>query len=160
MRRIAILRVFWIVAALVGGCALDAGDTVPSPDAEPTQKAESDFDASLFKFTVQRLDDGKDEAGGWQVASAMLTFTDLRASWLGDTWQCRVTIGMPIRHSLFSVIPPDRAAYLSANTAVAASDQVMRTRPTWIHGLFCKAFAAKMLEIFNSLKTGAKVTSP
>jgi hypothetical protein len=149
-----------VLAALVSGCALEAGESATLPTVEPTQKAGSAFDASLFKFNVQRPDDGRGLAGGWQVASTVLTFEDLRTSVFGDKWQCRVTIGMPIRHSLFGVIPPDRAAELSANTAIVASDQVMKTRPKWITGLFCKAFADKMLELFNVLQTGAKVTSP
>lgn len=153
-----------VVAALVSGCAFEAQETAPPPDPEPTQKAEYAFDPSLFKFGVWVNDDGQGEAGGWQRASTVLTFKDLRTSWISpDTWQCRITVQVPIRARYYGIISPEVAAKWSADTAIVASDQVMKTRPKWIAALFCPQFASKMMKLFKDAARadiGARVTSP
>jgi hypothetical protein len=128
---------------------------------EPTQKAESAFDASLFKFRVWVNDDGKGLGGGTQRASTVLEFVDTRSSWRNpDKWDCRITISMPIRHRTFGVISPERAAEISAAAAVAASTKVMHERPKWIAALFCPKFADQIMKELNSVNLGARVTSP
>jgi hypothetical protein len=85
-----------VLAALVSGCALEAAESGPLPDAEPTQKAESAFDASLFNFSVWVNDDGRGPAGGTQRASTVLKFVDTRGSWRNpNTWDCRITVSSP-----------------------------------------------------------------
>ena len=156
-----------VIAALVSGCALEAKETAPSPDAEQTQKAESAFDASLFKFSVWVNDTGLGEAGGWQRASTVLKFVDTRSASLGvigmDKWDCRITISMPIRNQFYGIIPPDIAAQWSADTAIVASSAVMKTRPKWMPALFCPKFAETMEVLFKrgpKGPIGARVSSP
>jgi hypothetical protein len=161
MRSLAILG---LLAALSGGCALDAGESGPTRDAEPTAEERAAFDASLFKFSVLVIDDGKGLGGGSQRASTVLQFVDARESWLNQNrWNCRVTIDMPIRHRLYGIITPERAAELSADVADVASSSVMNSQPQWIGGLFCKRFADKMTALFTTApggSFGARVTSP
>lgn len=161
MRAIAILA---MVATLSGGCALGAGESEPTRNAEPTAEEKSEFDASLFKFYPFVPDDGKGLAGGSQRASTVLHFVDTRGSWSNpNVWDCRVTISMPIRHRIYGVIAPERAAQLTADVADAASSTVMHSQPTWIGGLFCKRFADKMTALFGAApggSFGARVTSP
>lgn len=162
MRALAILG---FLAALSAGCALQAGgESEPTRDAELTAAETSAFDASLFKFYPQVLDNGKGPGGGFQKASAALHFVDARESWLKpNVWNCSVTIGMPIRHRTYGVITPERAAELTANVADAASSSVMSSQTAWISGLFCKRFADKMTELFATApggSFGARVTSP
>ncbi len=150
-----------VLAALVSGCALEAGERGPLPDEEPTQKAEYAFDPSLFKFGVWVNDDGKGSAGGSQRASTLLKFVDTRSGWTNaDSWDCRITISMPIRHRTFGVISAERAAEISAAAAVAASTKMMNSRPKWIAALFCPRFARQIMDELNSANLGARVTSP
>ncbi|MEO5731846.1 MAG: hypothetical protein ABI134_29910 [Byssovorax sp.] len=153
-----------VLAALVSGCALDAGESGTLPEEESTQKAESAFDASLFKFGIWVNDDRSGAAGGTQRASAVLKFVDARGSWRNpSTWDCRITVSMPIRHHIYGIIPPELAAQWSADTAVVASDFVVKSRPKWIAALFCPIFAEKMVDLFKKGPKGpigARVTSP
>ncbi|MEO5726533.1 MAG: hypothetical protein ABI134_19175 [Byssovorax sp.] len=153
-----------VLAALVSGCALEAGESGPLPDEEPTQKAESAFDASLFKFGIWVNDDRSGPAGGAQRASAVLKFVDTRGSWRNpDTWDCRITVEMPIRSTFYGIIFPEVAVRWSAETAVVASHEVMKARPKWIAALFCPKFAEKMEQLFRDAPKGpmgARVTSP
>jgi hypothetical protein len=153
-----------VLAALVSGCAREAGESGPLPGEEPTQKAESAFDASLFKFGIWVNDDGTGRAGGTQRASAVLKFVDTRGSWRNpNTWDCRITVSMPIRHEIYGIIPPELAAQWSADTAVVASHNVMESRPQWIAALFCPKFAELMEKLFQGAPKGpigARVTSP
>ena len=104
MRAAAILG---FLAALSAGCAFPSGESEPTRDEEPTAVERSAFDASLFKFYPQVLDNGKGLGGGFQKASAALHFADARESWLNpNVWNCSVTIGMPIRHRIYGVISP------------------------------------------------------
>lgn len=150
-----------VLAVLVSGCALDAGESGPAREAEPTADERSAFDASLFKFSVQVPDDHRGEGGGWQVASTVLSFSDWRSAWvIPDTWTCRVTIKVPIRHKSLGVISPEHAARMSAAAAVAASTKGMNQRPKWIAALFCPSFAAQIIAELSSLNLGARVSSP
>ena len=164
MRPIATLWAFGIIAVLVSGCALEAGESGPALDGEPTAEESAAFDASLFKFNPWVLDDGKGVAGGTQRASAVLHFVDTRESWIsGNKWDCRITVEMPIRHHIYGVIAPERAAEMSAGAANAASTFVMHSQPRWIAALFCRKFADKMEDLFRKAPGGAygaRVTSP
>jgi hypothetical protein len=165
MRKTGMLGI--VVAALVSGCAFETGEPARLPAAEPTQKAESEFEASLFKFSVWVNDNGLGEGGGWQRASTVLKFVDTRSAWFGvigtDEWNCPLTVSMPIRSKAYGIIPPELAAQWSAAVAVAASAAVMNSRPRWIGALFCPKFAEKMVELFKNAPggaIGARVTSP
>ena len=99
MRLIATLGALGMLAALGIGCSLDTGESGPGPAAEPVGMEEQAFDASLFKFSPYVLDDHQGESGGWQRASAVLSFSDSRESILspylprsgavGSWWRCR-----------------------------------------------------------------------
>ncbi len=164
MRRRAIFGAFGILAALVSGCAFEAEESGPARDAEPTSEESAAFDASLFRFSPWVLDDGRGVAGGTQRASALLHFVDTRTSWINpDRWDCRITVSMPIRHRIYGVITPERAAEMSAGVADAASNFVIHSQPKWIAALFCRKFADKMEELFSKAlggSYGARVTSP
>lgn len=149
-----------IAAALLCGCALEAGDSEP----ESTEKSEAAFDTSMFKFNVWVPDDGRDDSGGSQRAFTMLEFKDSRTSLIfPDKWSCPLTVSLPIR-SRNTVITPQRAAEMTVIVAEAASSTVMHSMPKWpIPVLFCKRFADKMVSIFKTVPggpTGARVTSP
>jgi hypothetical protein len=163
MRRTAILAALGLVAALVSGCALDVGESLPAPRAEQAGKEEQAFDASLFRFSAVVPDDGHDASGGSQRAVATLNFWDGRQGLLGQSWNCLISVWLPLRLN-YVVIPPGRAAEMTAVVADASSFTVMHSQPSWpLPVIFCKRFAAKMEETFKKVPggpTGAKVTSP
>ncbi|MFS8066878.1 MAG: hypothetical protein ACMG6S_10955 [Byssovorax sp.] len=147
--------------ALLSGLA---GCFVPAesegPRSEEVGEAPSKFDASLFKFSTMVHDDGSGLAGGWQRAFAVLNFVDTRGRIIfPNSWVCRLTVGMPIRAELAGIIPPENAAQMTANAAIVASEQVMKTRPTWIAALFCPEFARNMQKLLRAGKIPATVTS-
>ena len=85
MRQIAMLGI--VVAALVSGCVLGAGESRPTPIEESTGQEQSAYDASLFKFSVYVPDDHRDSSGGWQRALATLRVVDTRGSvWTPDVF--------------------------------------------------------------------------
>jgi hypothetical protein len=119
------------------------------------------FSPSIFRFGTILNDDGKGEAGGWQEASADLSFVDTRTL-IPHAWTCRITVGMPLRAVALGRIPPGMAAEMSANVATDASGVVMHSRPSWLGAEFCVALKVEMLSMFAGRhpQLGARVTSP
>lgn len=154
------LTIVGLLALLSGlaGCFVPAESE--GTRSEEVSEAQSKFDASLFNFTVMVQDDGRGLAGGWQRAFVVLKFVDTRGRIIfPNSWVCRLTVGMPIRAELAGIIPPESAAQMTANAAIVASEQVMKTRPTWIGALFCPEFARKMQKLLRAGKIPATVTS-
>ena len=149
-----------VVAMSVPACV----GTVDSsaPDEEAPTKEEQAFDASIFHFGTVVPDDGHDPSGGSQRAVATLGFWDGRQGIIGQRWTCLVSVWLPLRLN-YVTITPDRAAEMTAIAADAAGDKVMHSQPKWpVSVMFCKQFAAKMMEIFKKVPggpTGAKVTA-
>lgn len=116
------------------------------------------FKASDFDFKVIVPDDGKDEAGGWQLAAITPLFRDARSG-VELQWYCSVTVQVPMRTKADGIISKGRAAQLSASAANTASDAVMGSRPAWIPALFCPAFAVAMQKLLQvSGASGARVS--
>lgn len=139
-------------ATLSGGSPSEGAAALTLTTGGSTQAppvAAGSFSASLFKFTVDRPDDGKDEGGGWQKATADLRFVDDRSLFSTDVWTCSVTIGMAIRSQKDGVIPPDKAARTSAKVATDASSNVMPTQEKWLPTYFCRKFSDEMGNIFR-----------
>jgi hypothetical protein len=124
----------------------------------PIESIRGGFSPSVFKFVTTVPDDGQGKAGGWQEATATLTFSDGRQV-PTLMWTCTIRVGMPIRPESYGVISPAVAASMSAAAATTASVAVMHRRPMWIPALYCIHFAK---EVELNLKTtwsklGAKV---
>lgn len=105
------------------------------------------FSSSVFKFTVVVPDDGKDEAGGWQAATAKLSFVRL-TSFFPEDWSCTVTVGMPIRAAAYGTISPSSAATMAADIASQAGSTLMHVKPELPKGIFCTKLAPTMQALF------------
>lgn len=119
------------------------------------------FSPSLFEFVTTTKDDGKDEAGGWQEASAQLKLVDTRPV-ISRMWTCRIRVGMPLRTAAMGRISPTSAAEMAADLATEASSGVMHRRPDWMTAEFCKAFKDEMNDLFLDRydRLGARVNFP
>jgi hypothetical protein len=119
------------------------------------------FSPSIFKFVTTVKDDGQGEAGGWQEASADLSFVDTR-TFIPRSWSCHLIIGMPLRVAVLGRIAPDSAAEMSADIATDASGVVMHSRPEWLTAEFCQALKVEMQGLFGERHPhlGARVASP
>lgn len=101
------------------------------------------FSASIFKFVTTLPDDGKDDAGGWQVANATLTF-DRWTGLLPESWTCDVAVGFPLRTKAYGVISPAYAAVVSADIANRATDYLMHNPNEIPQGVFCALLPGTM----------------
>jgi hypothetical protein len=136
------------------------GDTGAAPPKQP-QDAPSDsppppvcnsigsYDSSLFRFTTIVADDGNDEAGGYQGATASsVKFVDGRQD-LPTAWTCSVTVKMPLRTKAYGKVSANRAADISADVLTDASSITMHSRSSWIKSLFCIKLADNMNFLFG-----------
>ena len=89
----------------------------------------SGFSSSVFKFTTIVPDDGKDEAGGWQAATASLKFYRWTGLFPDLPWTCSVTVGMPLRAAAYGTISHTYAATISAGIASQAGMDLMHAKP-------------------------------
>jgi hypothetical protein len=116
------------------------------------------FSPSVFVFTTTVADDGKDVAGGWQVATTTLQFFRW-TSLVPESWECSVTVGMPVRAAAYGVISANQAATMTAQVATSASFVVMNSTPELPPGIYCvklkSEMAAEFPEKFKGL--GAKM---
>lgn len=151
------------LALALSACVAGEGTDTTTVDAplvpfeasdEPTGEAQEplpivSFGPSEFPFRTLVPDDGKDDAGGWQVANANLAFSRLVFPHPRRHWQCSLTIGMPLRTELAGRISASRAARVSARVAadVARSMDADYDLPP---GVFCKNFASEVLVLFKS----------
>jgi hypothetical protein len=130
------------------------GDGASEPTGEAAQPAYED----TFHFVVDRPDDGKDMAGGWQKATATLKFCEWRGRFFPYCWQCPVVVGMPIRAELQGRI----SARYAAQVATETSESVMHSRPSWAGQgeAYCLEFRPAMQAMIRGprYKIGATVT--
>ncbi|HEX2568355.1 MAG TPA: hypothetical protein VH877_02270 [Polyangia bacterium] len=116
------------------------------PEATPLNTGGA-FSPSLFHFVATVPDDGKDEGGGWQVATARRNFVDIRGL-VPETWSCLVRVGMPLRTEHDGRISPERAAQLTADVATAAAPRTMQRETRWMPVDFCIRFGIEMRTLF------------
>jgi hypothetical protein len=102
------------------------------------------FDPSIFKFVTIVPDDGQDDAGGWQQATAVLKFVPDDS----PSFTCTITVGMPIRCKAFGVISPTDAATLTAAIVDQSWKAVRKESPDLPSGIFCSTFKAKVKQAF------------
>lgn len=131
--------------------------SVPSlagmPGPIPRSITVGKFSASLFKFTTTIPDDGQGKAGGWQSATATLSFEDIRST--PSAWTCKITVQLPIRSATRGRISPSKAAEMSAEVATITSMALMGSRDKWIPALFCSQFKTGMVKVFDALYPGS-----
>ena len=117
------------------------------------------FSASDFKFVTIVVDDGKDEAGGWQEAVVKLKIR----RWVGlapESWDCPLKIGTPLRSVANGKISPEIAASASAEVATEASDAIMTASPSIPQGIFCSLLKDQMNIMIKKIVAGSKVALP
>lgn len=93
-----------------------------SLDPEPIGQAEQEvvggrYAPEDFQFVVTVKDDGKDSAGGWQVATNASTFVVRVSGSPTYRWECRPRVQMPLRTETKGPVSPARAAKISADIA-------------------------------------------
>ncbi|MGK3967980.1 hypothetical protein WMF38_27915 [Sorangium sp. So ce118] len=117
-----------------------------------------DFDPSEFKFFTTVEDDGEGKGGGWQEARANPKFKRLTIPRKIKSWNCPLTIGMPLRTELMGRIDPIRAASLSEEIAEEVANRMDYDLP---QGTFCDRLVDEMLATFKSKypRLGARVTN-
>ncbi len=162
MRSAHHVAVLWLslTCVLFGtGCLLDP-EQAQNPDNETGDTADAigGFSSSLFQFTVLVSDDGMGRGGGWQVATTTLKFRDFEYVTDPKSWECRITVGMPIRSTTNGIILPEDAAAISAARATFASSMVRRQAEWPVKELFCRAFAVEMERGLRLYEPGATVT--
>ena len=162
MRTAQQVAVLWLSFSCVlfsAGCLLGQ-EQAQNADNEAGEAADAigGFSSSLFHFTVLVSDDGKGRGGGCLVATATLKFRDFEYIADPRSWECRITVGMPIRSTTDGIIPPGDAAEISAARATFASS-IVRKQAEWpIKELFCRAFAVEMERGVRLYEPGATVT--
>jgi hypothetical protein len=142
-----------------------------SNGTEPIGEAEQEargplFTPAEFIFVIEREWDGKDEAGGWQIAYDTPSFAVVpkgtRAALY--TWQCRLLIGMPRHAEKVGDIPTNRAAALSAEIANAVVWPLLERQESWAGQgeTFCDEFREGMNLLFKKRyrSVGARVAKP
>jgi hypothetical protein len=101
-----------------------------------------------FQFVIIVKDDGKDSSGGWQEAKANLPFAQTLFPVGLRTWQCPITIGMPIRHRTRGYITFDTAAVMSAAVTNSAASNTDFNLP---EGIFCDKFRDNVKAAFPTI---------
>ena len=117
------------------------------------------FDPSEFNFVTIIADDGRGKGGGWQEAKPNLEFRRLTVPHPVRSWNCPITIKMPIRTEKMGLIDPGRAASLSEEIMEDVANVMDYDLP---QGIFCKRFATQADAAFKSKYKGlgATVTNP
>ena len=116
------------------------------------------FSPSVFVFSTTVVDDGLGPAGGWQVATTTLHFYRWTSA-LPESWECSITVEMPVRAVAYGVIAPQKAGTMTAQVATAASFTVMNSAPDITPGIYCIKLKSQMITEFNVQfpKLGEKV---
>ena len=119
------------------------------------------FAPSIFKFVTTLPDDGKDQAGGWQVANATLSF-DRWTGILPESWTCDVAFGIPVRTKAYGVISPAYAATVASEVANQATSYLMHNPNEIPKGAFCALLPGEMNKVLFAdavyKPLGARVT--
>lgn len=137
-----------------GGGTVVFCDDPSAPECSGLPVAISAFDPSAFNFVTVVADDGKDAAGGWQHATAILAFVRLDGS---EAWTCTITVGMPLRAELVGVISRAAAANVTAAIATQAWQYLRKTAPGLPPGVFCSKFKAQMHGLFSDKTTSTSL---
>jgi hypothetical protein len=161
MRTARIFAALFLTTSALGtaSCVSSPESTVDEPrevreelsanDAEPTGEAAQPAYESTFHFAVVVPDDGKDEAGGWQKATATLKFGDWRHPFSPNLWQCPIAVGMPLRAKLQGRISPQYAAQITAEITTEATESVMHSRDRWLGEEYCRELYRQMQQMFR-----------
>jgi hypothetical protein len=128
------------------GCVADV-ETGATPDSK--EQSIFQFSPSVFKFVVTVPDDHTDVAGGTQTARAVLRFPAVRP---GLT--CNVKVDVAIRSATEGIIPPQRAAQVTAEIATVSASVTYHLREDWPSALFCAQWREGMQRIFEGQYCG------
>ena len=166
------MRINHLAATIVALSFVLTASCVQSPNSSPTEETTTNgeptgeaqeslpivsYKPKDFPFVIVIPDDKKDEAGGWQEAKATLDFRQWVIPHPSRQWECRLTIGMPLRAKDVGVITPIRAATLSVQVAEDIARAMDYELPA---GIFCIKFVEGANGLFSSRypKLGARVT--
>lgn len=142
-------------AAAFVSCTDACSSKCPAPGAITV----ANFSPADFPFVTTVKDNGKGEAGGWQVAKANLEFEHIVIPLKAVIWYCPITIQMPLRTELMGKVDATRAAMFSVEITEAAARGMDFSLP---QGIFCKQFASNVTAAFKSKYPGlgAGATNP
>jgi hypothetical protein len=121
--------------------------------AEPTDEAREalpvvSYTPEDFPFITVIPDDGHGRGGGWQKATANLTFRRWVIPHPLRRWECSLTIEMPLRTEVAGPIPPRHAATLSAQIAAEVA-RAMDPEYDLPPGIFCFRFVKRVDALFK-----------
>jgi len=131
--RVHPLAVSWTI--LTASClqspttASPEADATMAPSLEQSSAAERIGEAAqaayehTFHFVVVVDDDGNDAGGGWQSATATLSFVTWRGI-LPYYFTCPLEVGMPMRSRVHGRISPAYAARITAEVATDVTDSL------------------------------------
>jgi len=141
-----------------------------SNGSEPIGEAQQEASGPLFApgefiFVIEHEWDGKDEAGGWQIAYNTSGYASRVNGKVVYTWQCRLLIGMPRHSEKAGDISARRAAELSAEVANAVTWPLLNRQEPWAGRgeAFCSQQLRLMQDMFKSSRyraVGARVSKP
>lgn len=170
------MRSTHLVAAVVVflSCALLSASCVQSPNAdtegaapatqpEPTAETQQPNYEDVFHFVEIVKDDGEGPAGGWQEATASLSFCEWRNTFLPVCWKCPMKVGMPMRTEKRGRISRRLASQMTAEAATDVTDVLMHSRSSWVGQsyVYCKELRESMKKLLNSpIPLGATVSMP
>jgi len=107
------------------------------------------FSPAAFKFYTTIPDDGTGKGGGWQVATGTLKFFRW-TTLVPESWQCTLTVGMPLRTMLNGVVTPSTAATITADVATTSAHKVADETPDLPQGIFCISLKNMMTAVFQA----------
>lgn len=165
-----------IWCALLAPACLESPSAIPEADdtgtvparaigSDPIGEAAQAAYEDTFHFVVDIKDDGQGVAGGWQIATATLSFIVVDGHHLTPYFfKCPIEIGLPIRSASRGRISPQYAARISAEITTEISESLMHGRDWRGQG------AVYCLELYENMEqrfwrppydlTGARVKRP
>lgn len=107
--------------------------------------------SDAYVFQQVRPDDGKEEGGGWQEATATLSFVEHHHLISTYSYSCTMLVGMPIRAKGRGRISARLAGQISEDVTMVAAANVRDSRSTWVDQgeVFCIALREEMLRLFK-----------
>lgn len=126
-----------------------ADDTGSGAGTEATGEAAQPAYEDTFHFVVDVKDDGEGKGGGWQKATAKLSFI-IWTHPIPQFFKCPITVGVPIRTAARGRISPEYAARITAEIATKVTDSLTHSRD-WAgeSELYCRELYALMQGIFR-----------
>jgi hypothetical protein len=148
----------------------ERGQVQSSNGSEPSGEAQQEasgarFMPEEFVFVIEHDWDGKDEAGGWQIAYNTSEYASKVNGRVVYTWRCRLLIGMPRHSEKAGDISTRRAAELSAEVMNAVTWPLLNRQEAWAGQgeAFCAEQLRLMQDLFRSSRyqaVGARVSRP